>query len=502
MGIASSQNIDNALVNRWLQAQQGVGADYNPNIQAMSTWLSPYLANGTLDMNRVPEIAAAIRANDPKGAAAISGGWAPGGTFAGAPINSVSGGNVNFDSTANTGDLMGNLLLGAAMSGVAGLGFADAFGPALTAANGGIDQGALGQILNQGGSTASLGDLAGLPANMEYTAKAASDITPTPMGGAPSFNVTDVTDGVLPDAAASWGSPSVPGVMGAAAPAADSSASLSSLLNSDAAKGLGLAGTGMSVANAFGGGGSGNLSTGLPMPSVGDSLSQSSGVNVGGNVLDQFPVDASNTGNSAWDSALNYGSNGGGTLPAGLLASLASQIGVAPADLTKMLGGAIPGLLGAYASNQQTQAYKDLANQYAGYGAPYRQQLADLMANPSSFLNSDQVKIPVQQGTDMLMRSLSTQGNPWGSGNALQQGQNYATNSLYSQLQSKENQLGTLGGLGSFNAAAPQAATSVIGSTSNTANSLGNSVSSIFNPPTTYAQQLQGLQSLFSQKAA
>jgi hypothetical protein len=160
------------------------------------------------------------------------------------------------------------------------------------------------------------------------------------------------------------------------------------------------------------------------------------------------------------------------------------------------LGALISGGLGAYASNQQTNAYKDLADKYAGYGAPYRQKLSDLMANPDSFLSSSEVQVPVQQGTNALMRSLSTGGNPFGSGNALQQGQNYASNNLYSQLQGKENQLAGFGGLTNYNGAAAGAAGNAIQSQGNQYNALGSSINDIFNPPKTLAENLAAYKSL------
>jgi hypothetical protein len=91
--------------------------------------------------------------------------------------------------------------------------------------------------------------------------------------------------------------------------------------------------------------------------------------------------------------------------------------------------------------------------------------------------------MPVQQGTNALMRSLSTTGNPFGSGNALQQGQNYATNSLYGQLQGKENQLAGFGGLTQYNGAGINASNSAIGSQGNTYQALGQAANDIFNPP-------------------
>ncbi|HEY6018923.1 MAG TPA: hypothetical protein VIY48_03240, partial [Candidatus Paceibacterota bacterium] len=132
------------------------------------------------------------------------------------------------------------------------------------------------------------------------------------------------------------------------------------------------------------------------------------------------------------------------------------------------LGRALPGLLGAYASNQQNNSYTDLANKYMDMGAPYRDQLRGLMSDPSSFLKSPQVTVPVQQGTDIMAHSLSTTGNPSGSGNALQQLQSYATDQLYGKLGQQTDRLANYGGLSNFNAAAPAAQTNAIGSQGNT----------------------------------
>ncbi len=88
-------------------------------------------------------------------------------------------------------------------------------------------------------------------------------------------------------------------------------------------------------------------------------------------------------------------------------------------DWLKTLGSLGAAGLGAYASNQQTNALEQQAQRYEGYGAPYRQKLSDLYKDPTSFLSSPEVRVPVDQGTSSLMRSLSTQGNPFGSGNAL-----------------------------------------------------------------------------------
>lgn len=153
------------------------------------------------------------------------------------------------------------------------------------------------------------------------------------------------------------------------------------------------------------------------------------------------------------------------------------------------LGSLLSSGLGAYAANQQSGALEDMAKRYEGYGAPYRQRLANLYANPDSFLQSNEVQKPVQMGTDNLMRSLSMQGNPFGSGNALQQGQSYASDQLFSRLGQEKDRLAGFGGLASYNAAAPAANANAIQSQSNAWNAMGAGVNNIFNPPQTPAQQ-------------
>lgn len=189
---------------------------------------------------------------------------------------------------------------------------------------------------------------------------------------------------------------------------------------------------------------------------------------------------------SGWDWIKSY-------LPSGVdmssvkdAASLAKMLGLDG----KTIGSLLSSGLGAYASNKQTTALEDQAKRYEGYGAPYRQKLSDLYANPDSFLTSKEVQTPVQQGTNTLMRSLSTQGNPFGSGNALQQGQSYASDQLFGKLGQEKDRLAGFGGLSSYNQAAPQAATNAIQSTSNGYNAIGSGLGNIFNPPQTASQTM------------
>ncbi len=165
-------------------------------------------------------------------------------------------------------------------------------------------------------------------------------------------------------------------------------------------------------------------------------------------------------------------------------------------SILDILGRAAPGLIGAYASSKATDAYKEMADKFAGYGAPYRQRLSDIYADPSRFLNSPEVQKPVQMGSDIMARSLSVQGNPTGSGNALQQLQSYSADQLFGRLGQEKDRLSGFGGLSAYNAAAPSAAASVIGSSNNTANALGAAANNVFTPPKTLAEQLQAFKTL------
>lgn len=154
------------------------------------------------------------------------------------------------------------------------------------------------------------------------------------------------------------------------------------------------------------------------------------------------------------------------------------------------LAGLIPSALGAYASNQQTDALEDLAKEYMGMGAPYRSRLASLYADPNAFLSSNEVQVPVQQGTDALARALSINGNPAGSGRALQQLQSYASDQLFSRLGQEKDRLAGFGGLSAYSQAAPGASMNAIGSQSNMYGAIGGGLADLLNPPKSLAEQL------------
>jgi len=145
-----------------------------------------------------------------------------------------------------------------------------------------------------------------------------------------------------------------------------------------------------------------------------------------------------------------------------------------------------------YGANKQSDTYSNLANQFASYGAPYRQKLSDLYADPSSFLKSPEVQVPVQQGTDALARSLSAQvGNPIGNMSALGELQNYSANQLFGRLGQEKDRLGGFGGLSAYNQAAPQAAATAAGSTRGIYDALGSGLANLTNPSYTLADLLK-----------
>lgn len=151
-------------------------------------------------------------------------------------------------------------------------------------------------------------------------------------------------------------------------------------------------------------------------------------------------------------------------------------------DLLGVGGNIGSTLLGVAGSRNQQNALTQLAQQQMAMGAPYRDKLAAIYNDPNAFLKSSEVQTPVQQGTDALARSLSVQGNPMGSGTALQGLQDYSANQLFGRLGEEKNRLAGFGGLTSFNAAAPGTSTAAVNAGSNVYNAVGSGIASLTNP--------------------
>lgn len=181
--------------------------------------------------------------------------------------------------------------------------------------------------------------------------------------------------------------------------------------------------------------------------------------------------------------------DGGGGASSPGVGNIFSGKGTLP-DYLKVAGQVLPSLISAYGSQRQADAQSDLADRYFGMGAPYRSRLASLYDDPSAFLSSPEVQIPVQQGTDATARALSTGGNPAGSGRALQEIQNYSANQLFGRLGQEKDRLAGFGGLSGYNAAAPGAANAAINAQGQVYGDLGYGVGQVLNPQQTSLQAL------------
>jgi hypothetical protein len=314
--------------------------------------------------------------------------------------------------------------------------------------------------------------------------------------------------------------------------------------------GASLAGTAATLAD--GGGGSGEeipkvTVTGTQDPSLATVLS---GANLGATVagLDSGAgEDFGLTGTEGTPSGAeeDFGLTGNENITPenlSLLSTIAKALGMTPDSLWKLLGAIAPAALGAFGASQQSNALEQLARDQMALeqgrfttllgredeaikrqqaaiewarsqGAPYRKQLSDLIANPSSFLQSPGVQSSVQQGTDALSRALSAKvGNPIGNMTALSDIQGYSTNALYSKLAEEMQRLGVLGGLspaGTSGATVPGIGTNLnqnvqdlsgktqaaaIGADSNIWNAVGSGLANVFNPQPSLSDLLKQLQ--------
>lgn len=189
------------------------------------------------------------------------------------------------------------------------------------------------------------------------------------------------------------------------------------------------------------------------------------------------------------------------------LQGLLSQIGITDPGAAGTLAKLLPSILGGLGSMSQTDALKDLAAQQGqnsaqlqAMGAPYRNALAKLYANPAAFLSSPEVTTSVDQGTQAMARALSAQfGNPVGSGTALQELQNYAANQLFGKLGQEKDRLAGFGGLTAYNNAGAnsfgnmQIPLAAANSESNLWNAIGSGLNTVLNPQPTLVDLLREL---------
>ena len=197
------------------------------------------------------------------------------------------------------------------------------------------------------------------------------------------------------------------------------------------------------------------------------------------------------------------GSGPGGSIP-GVNNPLGNaQIGTAGSAISRILNGSATaedwlsvggnlgtGLLSAYASNSQTNALQGLADQNRAERAPFLQKATGYLNDPASYAAG-----PGQAALKGTLAGLSVQGNPFGSGTALQ----FATDTGNKNWLNAVNTLGSLG-LGGQGIQA-NLDSQAVGSNSNMWNALGATANNIFNPAPSQSQTLASLAQLLKQGA-
>ena len=262
-------------------------------------------------------------------------------------------------------------------------------------------------------------------------------------------------------------------------------------------------------------GGVSNAFTSSGMPSVPDIASE--------NLMD--PSLIANNGNSAnygWlDNVLNEGSTistpgsglplGGGlnlpsgapTPPVGNTDEFGNQIdntGAVPkgtgmedfikqifgsADNARLIGSLLSGGLGVLGSNQQANTLQGIADQNRAERQPFLSKATGYLNDPASYAAG-----PGAAAMKGVLNGLSVQGNPIGSGTALQ----FATDAGNKNWLNAVNSLGSLGlgGQGIQANLDSQAAAS----NGNMFNAIGSTINDIFSPKKSLAQTLAEYQNL------
>ena len=176
------------------------------------------------------------------------------------------------------------------------------------------------------------------------------------------------------------------------------------------------------------------------------------------------------------------GTVGAGTTAAGTTAATGTALsrilnGTATQDDYLQLAGQVgPSLISAFGSGKQADAFGDLANQYIALGAPYRDELSRISADPNAFFTSP----TATNATESVLQRLSaTHGNPAGSPFA----QALTVDALYDQFGAERDRLARFGGLTTFNQAAPQSSQNAINARGTVFGDVGFGVGNVLNPP-------------------
>ena len=203
-------------------------------------------------------------------------------------------------------------------------------------------------------------------------------------------------------------------------------------------------------------------------------------------------------GESARDLA-EYGNAGDLGIPKGVEPGMWSRViggsGTLD-DFAKIFGGIAPAVMGWFASNKNTEALENFTNQWMSMGQGYRDQLANLytQGGMDAWANSPQVQTTLNKTLEGAARTLSVEGNPALNPFAQNTMRDEGLNKMWEMLTGEKQFLATAGGLGSFNAAAPQMALAQINSGNNAWNAIGSGLSSVLNPQPTLEDYFKMMQ--------
>jgi hypothetical protein len=166
-------------------------------------------------------------------------------------------------------------------------------------------------------------------------------------------------------------------------------------------------------------------------------------------------------------------------------------------DFLRLGGQALPGLIGAYASDQQSDALRRLSEQYMALGAPSRARYESSFAPGFSMASDPGYKDMLDATTKSFLHKASVGGNPVDSPNAWKQTlSDVNANFAYPALQDYRRVNAGTGGLAALTSAAPATATGSIAAQGNVYNSLGGMTADIFSPPRSLEDVLKGLKGL------
>lgn len=241
-----------------------------------------------------------------------------------------------------------------------------------------------------------------------------------------------------------------------------------------------------------------NSSTGFPMPPAPVLGGAAAGLAMAGLGGDTGTADSGQYGTGATGVGNATGTSVSGTTPIGAAqGSAIAKILAGTAtgeDWAKLAGQALPGLVSAFGSSQQASNQKALTDQLLAYGAPSRARYETSMTpgfDPNSIPG---YSAAVNNASDAVLRSLSTQGNPFGNpGGLIEANKKIVAGTALPAIQQYQNQNANTGQIGALTSAAPASAQNALSANNNVWSDLGSAASSALNPQPDLASILKQL---------